>query len=101
MSKWVESQNIVSFRNGLPKYAIITTYMDRDDVPEINSIWDEARNHIERGDYDKALEIYRYIIVRYADDPVAIEYANAYLGDVCLTIRRLDLAEQYFSYYMI
>jgi tetratricopeptide (TPR) repeat protein len=75
--------------------------MDRDDVPEINSIWDEARSHIERGDYDKAIEIYRYIIVRYADDPVAIEYANAYLGDVCLTIRRLDLAEKYFSYYMI
>ena len=71
--------------------------MDRDDVPEINSIWDEARSHIERGDYDKAIEVYRYIIVRYADDPVAIEYANAYLGDVCLTIRRLDLAEKHLK----
>lgn len=65
---------------------------------ELHTIWDEAKDHIERGDYDKAIDIYRYILVRYADNTKAVEYANAYLGDVLLTSRRrLDLAEKHFK----
>jgi tetratricopeptide (TPR) repeat protein len=67
--------------------------MNEGNNSEITSIWDEAKGHIESGNYEKAIEIYRYVIVRYADNPAVIEYANAYLGDVYLTIRNLDLAE--------
>ena len=67
--------------------------MDEKDAPELYTIWDEARSHIESGNYDKAIEIYRYILVRYGDDEVAAEHANAYLGDILLKLRQLDLAE--------
>ncbi len=69
--------------------------MDKDNVPELYAIWDEARSHIEAGNYDKAIEIYRYILVRYGDNDVAAEHANAYLGDIFLTLRKLDLAEDH------
>jgi len=69
--------------------------MDKKDASELYTIWDEARSHIESGNYDKAIEIYRYILIRYSDDNVAVEYANAYLGDIFLTLRQLDLAENH------
>ena len=47
--------------------------MNGDDRPELRSIWDEAKAHIERGDYDKAIEIYRYILIRYAENDIAVE----------------------------
>jgi len=71
--------------------------MNGDDRPELRSIWDEAKAHIERGDYDKAIEIYRYVLIRYAENDIAVEYANAYLGDIFLAIRRLDLAEKHLK----
>jgi tetratricopeptide (TPR) repeat protein len=69
--------------------------MERDNIPEINTIWEEARNHIKSGRTDKAIEIYKYILVRYAVEPVAAEYANAYLGDIFLTLQQLDPAEKH------
>ncbi len=71
--------------------------MTNEDVPELQSIWDEARHSIDQGDYDKAIEIYRYILVRYSDYPVAVEHANAYLGDIFLTLRQLDDAEEHMK----
>lgn len=35
--------------------------------------------------------------MRYADDKVAVEYANAYLGDLFLTLKKLDLAEEHIK----
>ncbi len=67
--------------------------MTNEDIPEIQSIWDDARGFIEHGDYDKAIEIYQYILTLYEDDPVAVEYDNAYLGDIFLTLQKLDTAE--------
>jgi hypothetical protein len=32
--------------------------MTNEDVPELQSIWDEARASVEQGDHDKAIEIY-------------------------------------------
>ena len=69
--------------------------MDSDAVPELYAIWDEARAHIEGGNHDKAIETYKYILLRYGDDDIAAEYANAYLGDIFLTLRQLDLAEEH------
>ena len=33
--------------------------MNSNEMSELRSIWDEAKGHIERGDYDKAVEIYK------------------------------------------
>lgn len=71
--------------------------LDRENLPELNTIWDEARNHIESDHQDKAIEIYKYILVRYSSDPVATEYANAYLGDIFLSLHQLDLAEEHIK----
>ena len=71
--------------------------MTNEDVPELQSIWDEARDSIEQGDYDKAIEIYRYVLIRYSDYPIAVEHANAYLGDIFLTLRRLNAAEEHIK----
>jgi len=61
--------------------------------PEIATIWDEAKAYVDQGNFDKAIEIYKYILIRYEDNPIAVEYANAYLGDAYLTLRQLDRAE--------
>jgi len=36
--------------------------MGEDNVSELQSIWDEAKGHIERGNPDKAIEIYEYVL---------------------------------------
>ena len=71
--------------------------MDSDTTPELYTVWSEAKECIEQGDYDKAIEIYKYVLIRYSDDDIAIEYANAYLGNIYLTLRRLDLAENHIK----
>jgi len=67
--------------------------MTKENVPELKAIWDEARQYIESGKRDKAIEIYKYIVLRYSDDAIALEYANAYLADLYLTLHKPDLAE--------
>lgn len=71
--------------------------MDNDTAPELYTIWSEAKTHIEQGDYDKAIEIYKYVLIRYSDNDIAVEYANAYLGDIYLTLRRLNLAAKHIK----
>lgn len=68
-----------------------------DDAPEITSIWDEARAYVDQGNYDKAIETYKYILVRYGDNPVNVEFAHANLGDIYLTLKQLDLAETHIN----
>ena len=69
--------------------------MDRDIGPELHTIWSEAKEHIEQGEYDKAIDIYKYVLIRYGDHNVAVEYASAYIGDIYLKLRRLNLAENH------
>ncbi len=71
--------------------------MNGDRVPELYSIWSEAKDHIEQGNYDKAIDIYKYVLIRYGDNEIAAEHANAYLGDIFLTLRQLDLAEKHIK----
>ena len=71
--------------------------MNSDMAPELYTIWSEAKDHIEQGNYDKAIEIYRYVLIRYGDNEIAVERANAYLGDIFLTLRQLDLAENHIK----
>jgi tetratricopeptide (TPR) repeat protein len=69
-----------------------------DDIqPEIATIWDEAKAYADQGNFDKAIETYKYILIRYGDNPTAVELANAYLGDAYLTLRQLDKAESYIK----
>lgn len=60
--------------------------MGKENLPELNSIWDDARGFIERGDFDKAIEIYKYILVRYGDNTVAVEYALAFRDVFIITV---------------
>ena len=71
--------------------------MSSDAAPELHTIWSEAKTHIQQGDYDKAIEIYKYVLIRYSDNDIAVEYANAYLGDIYLTLRQLNLAENHIK----
>ena len=76
---------------------ILVSGMNIEDESELQTIWDEAKGHIESGEHDKVAEIYKYILIRYSDKPVAVEYANAYLGDIYLTTRQLDLAQKHLK----
>jgi predicted Zn-dependent protease len=71
--------------------------MDTENESEWNEIWDEARYHVEAGNYDKAIEIYKYILVRYGDDDTAKEFANANLGDIYLTLHKLEQSETHIK----
>ena len=72
--------------------------MTTDEGSEFDSIWDEAKGYVDQGDYDRAIDVYRYILVRYADNLKAVEYAHAYLGDALLTSRQhLDQAETHLK----
>jgi len=69
--------------------------MAEDMVPDLDDLWREADGHIGHGSFDKAIEIYRYILVRYGDNNLANEYANARLGDILLMLGETDLAENH------
>jgi pentatricopeptide repeat protein len=71
--------------------------MDDETTPEILTIWNEAKAYIEQGNFEKAIEIYKYMLIRYGGNSVAVEHANAYLGDIYLTIKQPDLAEIYIK----
>ncbi len=71
--------------------------VENDHSAELSTIWDEARSCIEQGDYSKAIEVYKYILLRYANEKVAVEYASAYLGDIYLTLDKPDLAITYIE----
>jgi tetratricopeptide (TPR) repeat protein len=62
---------------------------------ELEVIWEEARKHIANGQPDKAIEIFKYILLRYSEEPEVIEYSNAMLADLYLTKRQLVLAEKH------
>ncbi len=71
--------------------------MDDNTQPEIDTIWVEAKTFIEQRDFDRAIETYKYILIRYDDTPIAVECANANLGDIYLTLGQLDSAEIYIN----
>jgi tetratricopeptide (TPR) repeat protein len=67
----------------------------RDHGPELETIWDEAKGHVADGELDKAVAIYRYILIRYGEDRVATALAHASLGDLYLTMRKLTQAARH------
>ncbi len=69
--------------------------MTDDMASELEDLWHETDDHINHGRFDKAIEIYRYILVRYTDNILANEYANAHLGEILLMLGQTDLAENH------
>lgn len=67
--------------------------MEDENDPRKPTIWKEARNHIEQGNYEKAIEIYKYVLIRFGENAIVVERANANLGDIYLTLRKPHLAE--------
>lgn len=65
--------------------------MNNETAPEPSCLWIEAEDHIERGRFYKAIEIYQYILIRYADDNLAIERAHAQLAEILLMLGETDL----------
>ena len=61
---------------------------------ELLILWDEAREYTEARKFEKAIEIYKYIILMYPNEPEAREYADANLADIYLTLRKTDLSQR-------
>jgi tetratricopeptide (TPR) repeat protein len=62
---------------------------------ELLILWDEAREHTQGRQFEKAIEIYKYIILMYPNEPEAHEYADANLADIYLTLRKTDLSQEH------
>lgn len=72
--------------------------MSEREAPELDLIWDEAKRDIDQGDYNKAIDVYNYVLVRDSDSTKAVEHASVYLGDLLLTSRqRLDRADKHLK----
>jgi tetratricopeptide (TPR) repeat protein len=72
--------------------------MGQNNIPdELETIWEEARTYIEQEDYDKAIETYKYILIRYGDNVITAKYANAYIGDIYLTLKEPETAQTYIK----
>lgn len=69
--------------------------MSEDAVHELDDLWHEAEGHISRGRFDEAIEIYKYILIRYGDDDSAAEQAHAYMGDILPILGRTDEGENH------
>ena len=65
--------------------------MDDDMVPVPDDLWQEANENTSRGKFDEAIEIYKYILIRYGANNLANELANAHLGDILLTLGQTEL----------
>jgi len=61
--------------------------------PEKPTIWKEAKDHVEKGNYDKAIEIYKYLLIRFGENSIVVERANANLSDIYLKLKQPDMAE--------
>jgi Flp pilus assembly protein TadD len=69
--------------------------MADDMASELDDLWHEADTRIEHGHFDKAVEIYKYILIRYSDNSIASERAHAHLGETLLMLGQSDLAERH------
>jgi tetratricopeptide (TPR) repeat protein len=71
--------------------------MTEDMIPELDNFWRETDNYFENGKYEKAIEIYRYMVIRYGDKNTANEYANASLGEILLMLGQTELGQNHIS----
>jgi tetratricopeptide (TPR) repeat protein len=70
--------------------------MSEDMASELDDLWHEASNHCEHPrDFDKAIEIFKYILIRYGDNSSAAEQAHAHLADILLMLGRFGEGESH------
>jgi len=67
------------------------------DNAELQTLRSEAVSYCKRGDFDKAIAIHMNILTRYKDNDRACSYSYASIGDIYLTLRKLELAEDYLK----
>jgi tetratricopeptide (TPR) repeat protein len=64
---------------------------------ELETLRVEGKKNAISGNYDKAIEIYNYMLTRYADNSVAVEHANFHLGDIFIMLENFALAEKHIK----
>ena len=70
--------------------------MGDDRASELNCLWREAGKYCEHPrDFDKAIEIFKYILIRYGDNSSAAEQAHAHLADILPILGRTDEGESH------
>ncbi|MEA3253811.1 MAG: tetratricopeptide repeat protein [Chloroflexota bacterium] len=62
---------------------------------EVEALRSEAIDYCNRGDFDKAIAIHRDVLTRYKNDDRTCAYSYASIGDIYLTLRKIELAEDY------
>lgn len=67
------------------------------DNAELEALRSEAMACCNQDDFDKAITIHRDILTRYKDNDQACAYSYASIGDIYLTLRELELAEDYLK----
>ena len=70
--------------------------MGNDDA-KLESLRSEAIGYCDQGDFAKAVTIHKDIVNRYRDNDQACAYSYAAIGDIYLTLRELELAEDYLK----
>lgn len=65
------------------------------DEAELEALRSQASACCDKGDFDKAITIYEDIITGYRDNDQTCAYAYASIGDIYLSLRELELAEDY------
>jgi tetratricopeptide (TPR) repeat protein len=71
--------------------------MDNRERIELKTLRSKAEECLNKGDFDRAIDIYLGISSRYRDNDRVCERAFAGLGDIHLLLRELDLAGNYFT----
>lgn len=71
--------------------------MSDDLTPELDSLLREADDHFEHACFEKAIDIYKYVIIRYGDNSLAAGHANASLGLIFSMLRQDGLAETHLK----
>lgn len=69
--------------------------MNDDWTSELSTLWIDAEDHVERGRFYKAIEIYKYILIKYVDDSLAIERAHTSLARIFMMLGETDLGHSH------
>jgi tetratricopeptide (TPR) repeat protein len=60
-----------------------------------DDLFHKAESFLENREFDLAIEIYRCILHKYSKDNPVIEHAHCCLGDILLTLGRIDEGEKH------
>lgn len=67
----------------------------QDELPEQEDLWSQAQNLIDRGDFDQAIALIKFIMVTQGDDEAVRERAYCQLGIIYHMLGRTELGRKY------